>query len=43
MYGDSADILHYDNATLTESHWNTISTATSSAYSYSKVAAEREA
>ncbi|THX79899.1 cinnamoyl-CoA reductase [Aureobasidium pullulans] len=43
MYGDSADILHYDNATLTESHWNTTSTATSSAYSYSKVAAEREA
>ncbi|THY16692.1 cinnamoyl-CoA reductase [Aureobasidium pullulans] len=43
MYGDSADILHHDNATLTESHWNTTSTATSSAYSYSKVAAEREA
>ncbi|OBW66067.1 MAG: Rhomboid-like protein [Aureobasidium pullulans] len=43
MYGDSADVLHYDNATLTESHWNTTSTATSSAYSYSKVAAEREA
>ncbi|THV84014.1 cinnamoyl-CoA reductase [Aureobasidium pullulans] len=43
MYGDSADVLHYYNATLTESHWNTTSTATSSAYSYSKVAAEREA
>jgi dihydroflavonol-4-reductase len=43
MYGDSADILDYENATLTDTHWNTTSTAANNPYSYSKVAAEREA
>lgn len=43
MYGDSADILAYKGATLSEAYWNETSTAANNPYSYSKVAAEREA
>jgi len=42
-YGDSADILAYKGATLSEAYWNETSTAANNPYSYSKVAAEREA
>ena len=42
-YGDSADILAYKDATLSEAYWNETSTASNNPYSYSKVAAEREA
>ena len=43
MYGDSIDIHKMENKTLSEKYWNTTSTATTNPYSFSKVAAEREA
>lgn len=43
MYGDSIDVQKLDNQTLKEEHWNTTSTAETSPYNFSKVAAEREA
>lgn len=43
VFGDAVEVLNYDNATLSENYWNETSTATNNAYSYSKVASEREA
>ena len=43
IYGDNADIEDKDRETFTEADWNTSSSATHQAYSYSKTLAEREA
>jgi nucleoside-diphosphate-sugar epimerase len=43
MYGDNVDILKMKDSTLSEAYWNETSTATYGSYSYSKLAAEREA
>jgi hypothetical protein len=43
MYGGSIDIHKMENKTLSERYWNTTSTANTNPYSFSKVAAEREA
>jgi dihydroflavonol-4-reductase len=43
MYGDNTDVSNTESKTLSEKDWNTTSTATTNAYNYSKVVAEREA
>jgi nucleoside-diphosphate-sugar epimerase len=43
MYGDAADVLQYENATLHEGCWNTTSSISHNAYQYSKTLAEKEA
>ncbi|MFN4150985.1 MAG: NAD-dependent epimerase/dehydratase family protein, partial [Candidatus Sericytochromatia bacterium] len=43
IYGDSEDINSTQNAIFTDEHWNTTSTLTHQAYSYSKTVAEKEA
>jgi dihydroflavonol-4-reductase len=43
VFGDAADLLDYPDQTATEEHWNTSSSPSHQAYSYSKTVAEREA
>jgi nucleoside-diphosphate-sugar epimerase len=43
IYGDNADIQDAPHGILTEAVWNTTSSLTYNAYSYSKTVAEREA
>jgi len=43
IYGDAADIAMYPGQVMTEEMWNTSSTETHNAYSYSKTIAEKEA
>jgi nucleoside-diphosphate-sugar epimerase len=43
MYGDAADVLQSENATLHEGCWNTTSSPSHNAYQYSKTLAEKEA
>ena len=43
MYGDTADIPDYIDGEVSEKSWNTTSTPTHKAYSYSKTVAEKEA
>jgi nucleoside-diphosphate-sugar epimerase len=43
IYGDSEDINSTQNGIFTDEHWNTTSTLTHQAYSYSKTVAEKEA
>lgn len=43
IYGDAKDMLDFPNGTATEEHWNTTSSLTHQAYSYSKTLAEKEA
>ncbi|KAH7063834.1 cinnamoyl-CoA reductase [Paraphoma chrysanthemicola] len=43
MYGDSVEVPKMKDGKLSEDYWNETSTATNNPYSYSKVAAEKEA
>lgn len=43
IYGDNIDVASAPNQTLTEEVWNTTSTVSHQAYSYSKVVAEKKA
>ena len=43
IYGDAKDTLSYPNQEMTEEQWNTTSSASHQAYSYSKTVAEKEA
>jgi nucleoside-diphosphate-sugar epimerase len=43
IYGDAVDIISYPNKTMTEEMWNSSSTSSYNAYSYSKTIAEKEA
>ncbi|AXQ28639.1 aldehyde reductase [Solimonas sp. K1W22B-7] len=43
IFGDNADLKHTAGGVFTEEHWNTSSSLTHQPYSYSKVAAEKEA
>jgi nucleoside-diphosphate-sugar epimerase len=43
IYGDNIDLRNTANREFTEEHWNTTSSLTHQAYSYSKTLAEREA
>lgn len=43
IYGDAVDIAMYPGQVMTEEMWNTSSTETHNAYSYSKTIAEKEA
>lgn len=43
IYGDNIDVASAPNQTLTEDIWNTTSTVSHQAYSYSKVVAEQKA
>ena len=43
IFGDNIDALKVPNGTFTEEHWNTTSSLDHQPYSYSKVAAEKEA
>jgi dihydroflavonol-4-reductase len=43
VFGDAVDLLEYPNQTASEEQWNTSSSPTHQAYSYSKTVAEREA
>ncbi|KAL2838620.1 hypothetical protein BJY01DRAFT_219876 [Aspergillus pseudoustus] len=43
IFGDNADVLQMKNATLSTEYFNTTSTVSHNAYSYSKVLAEKEA
>lgn len=43
VFGDNADLKRIPGGVFTEEHWNTSSSLTHQPYSYSKVAAEREA
>lgn len=43
VFGDNQDLRHVPGGVFTEEHWNTSSSVHHQPYSYSKVAAEREA